>query len=163
MKLASGAATTQAQSVGASVQANADAVASLQGTVTDQQRKWWSFQPLQPVDAPKVTDKRYAHWAKTPIDNFILANLVKSGLTPAPQADRRALIRRATYDLTGLPPTEEEVEAFEHDRSANAWEKVIDRFEDVLSARLATARLRILGGIVLEPFDEPPRDKVGHP
>ena len=97
------------------------------GTITDQQRKWWSFQPLQPVDAPKVTDKRYAHWAKTPIDNFILANLVKNGLTPAPQADRRALIRRATYDLTGLPPTEEEVEAFEHDRSANAWEKVIDR------------------------------------
>lgn len=100
------------------------------GIITDQQRKWWSFQPLQPVDAPKVTDQHYAHWTKTPIDNFILVNLEKNGLTPAPQADRRTLIRRATYDLTGLPPTEEEVEAFEHDRSPNAWEKVIDRLLD---------------------------------
>ena len=97
------------------------------GIITDQQRKFWPFLPLKPVDTPPVTDRHYAHWVKTPIDNFILANLQKNGLAPAPQADRRALIRRATYNLTGLPPTQEEVEVFEHDRSPNAWEKVIDR------------------------------------
>ena len=74
-----------------------------------------------------MADKRYDHWAKTPIDKFILAGLHSAGLSPATQADRRTLIRRATYDLTGLPPTEQEVEAFENDHSANAWEKVVDR------------------------------------
>lgn len=97
------------------------------GIITDQQRKFWSFLPLKTVEPPPVADKRYDHWAKTPIDKFILAGLHSAGLSPATQADRRTLIRRATYDLTGLPPTEQEVEAFENDRSANAWEKVVDR------------------------------------
>lgn len=97
------------------------------GVITEQQRKFWSFVPLKDEPVPPITDHKYKHWAKTPIDNFILANLVKNGLTPAPEADRRTLIRRATYDLTGLPPTEAEVEAFEHDHSANAWAKVVDR------------------------------------
>jgi mono/diheme cytochrome c family protein len=97
------------------------------GIITDQQRKFWSFLPLAPVNAPAIEDKHEAHWAKTPIDRFIRAGLHSAGLSPAPQADRRTLIRRATYDLTGLPPTEEEVEAFLHDRASNAWEKVVDR------------------------------------
>jgi mono/diheme cytochrome c family protein len=97
------------------------------GIITDQQRKFWSFLPLKPVDPPPVTDKRDEHWAKTPIDKFVLAVLHSASLTPAPQADRRTLIRRATYDLTGLPPTQQEVEAFENDSSPNAWEKVVDR------------------------------------
>ena len=97
------------------------------GVITEAQRKYWSFLPLKDEPVPPVTDHQYRHWVKTPIDNFVLANLLKNGLTPAAPADRRTLIRRATYDLTGLPPTEAEVEAFEHDRSSNAWEKVVDR------------------------------------
>jgi hypothetical protein len=97
------------------------------GKITEQQREFWSFQPLKTVPVPAIEDKAYEHWAKTPIDHFILAGLHKAGLTPAEQADRRTLIRRATYDLTGLPPTDDEVEAFVNDKSPNAWEKVVDR------------------------------------
>ena len=97
------------------------------GTITDKQRNFWSFQPLKTVTPPPIEEKRFDHWAKTPIDHFILAGLHEAGLTPAAQADRRTLIRRATYDMTGLPPTEEEVEAFVRDKSSNAWEKVVDR------------------------------------
>ncbi|HUB53132.1 MAG TPA: PSD1 and planctomycete cytochrome C domain-containing protein [Terracidiphilus sp.] len=97
------------------------------GVITDKQREFWSFQPLKNPAIPAIVDKRYEHWARTPIDRFILANLHSAGLNPAEQADRRTLIRRATYDLTGLPPTEQDVEAFVNDRSPNAWEKVVDR------------------------------------
>lgn len=97
------------------------------GAITEKQRAFWSFQPLKTVKPPAIQDGAYVHWAKTPIDHFILAGMHQAGLTPAQPADRRTLIRRATYDLIGLPPTEQEVEAFEHDKSANAWEKVVDR------------------------------------
>jgi mono/diheme cytochrome c family protein len=97
------------------------------GVITEKQREFWSFQPLKTPPIPAIEDKRYEHWARTPIDHFILANLHSAGLTPAKQADRRTLIRRATYDMTGLPPTEQEVEAFVNDHSPNAWEKVVDR------------------------------------
>src|SRR5687767_12997040 len=70
---------------------------------------------------PAVPDNR------NPIDHFIRAKLEKVGLTLAPAASREQLIRRATFDLTGLPPTPEEIAAFVEDTSANAWEKVIDR------------------------------------
>ena len=73
---------------------------------------------------PAVKDAR---WAKTPIDRFILAKLEAQGIPPAPAADRRTLIRRATFDLTGLPPTPEEIDAFEKDKSSSAYEKVVDR------------------------------------
>jgi mono/diheme cytochrome c family protein len=97
------------------------------GTITEKQRAFWSFQPLKTVAPPPIADSRYTHWARTPIDRFILDGLHSAGLNPAPEADRRTLIRRATYDLTGLPPTSEEVVAFVNDKSANAWEKVVDR------------------------------------
>ncbi len=97
------------------------------GAVTEKQREFWSFQPLKTVPPPHIEDARLAHWARTPIDRFILAGLHSAGLTPAPQADRHALIRRVTYDLTGLPPTQQEVDAFLNDKSSNAWEKVVDR------------------------------------
>jgi mono/diheme cytochrome c family protein len=97
------------------------------GVITEKQREFWSFQPLKTVTPPAIEDAHYEHWAQTPIDRFILAGLHKAGLEPAASADRTTLIRRATYDLTGLPPTNDEVQAFVSDKSPHAWEKVVDR------------------------------------
>jgi hypothetical protein len=93
-------------------------------TITDAQRQLWSIQPLKKVQPPTVKN---AAWPVTDIDRFILARLEKDGIEPAAVAGRRVLLRRVSYDLTGLPPTEEEVKAFENDKSPNAWEKVVDR------------------------------------
>jgi cytochrome c553 len=90
----------------------------------DEARKFWSFQPLKDHQPPKVKN---VAWVKSPIDRFILAKLEEKGLRPVADADKRALIRRATFDLTGLPPTPDEVEAFLKDASPNAFEKVVDR------------------------------------
>ncbi len=87
-------------------------------------RKFWSFQPLTVSPAPAVQN---AAWAKSDIDRYILAKLEAKGLSPAPEADRRAWIRRITFDLTGLPPTPQEVRNFLADNSADAHEKVVDR------------------------------------
>ncbi len=92
--------------------------------ITAEQRAFWSFQPVRLTPPPAVRDARWSH---TEIDRFLEAQLESRGLHAAPPADRRTLIRRATYDLTGLPPTDEEVEAFERDRSPNAFAKVVDR------------------------------------
>ena len=87
-------------------------------------KEWWAWQPLTKPTVPEVKDKT---WAQTPVDNFILAKLDTKGLTPNPIADKRTLIRRATFDLIGLPPTPEEVEAFIKDESPDAFAKVVDR------------------------------------
>jgi len=92
--------------------------------ITAEHRAFWSFQPLRQPAVPTVTA---AAWATTDIDRFILARLEKAGLTPVKAADRLTLIRRATLDLTGLPPTFEEIQAFEQDGSADAFAKVVDR------------------------------------
>ena len=92
--------------------------------LTPEQKAFWSFRPVQKQTPPVV---RNAQWVRSPIDRFILARIEKEGLKPAHTADRRTLLRRATYDLTGLPPTPEETKIFMEDRSAGAWEKVIDR------------------------------------
>lgn len=85
----------------------------------------WSFvKPAKPA-LPEVSKK---DWAVNPIDRFILDGLDKAGLTPAPEADRRALARRVAFDLTGLPPTPEELEAFVADQDPKAYEKLIDRY-----------------------------------
>jgi hypothetical protein len=84
----------------------------------------WAFIAPKMPPVPATKD---VHWARNPIDNFILARLEKEGLTPSPEADKRTLIRRVSYDLTGLPPTPKEVEAFVADNSPNAYEKVVDR------------------------------------
>jgi hypothetical protein len=89
-----------------------------------EKRKFWSFQPVRDPAIPSVKDKA---WARTPIDSFILAKLEEKGLRPVPDADKRALIRRATFDLTGLPPTPDDIEAFLKDSSPRAFEKVVDR------------------------------------
>ncbi|MBI3667970.1 MAG: PSD1 domain-containing protein [Acidobacteria bacterium] len=92
--------------------------------ITPSQRAFWSFQPARKPDPPKVKDKS---WPKASIDHFILAKLEERGLKPVKPADKRTLIRRATYDLIGLPPTPEEVDAFLQDSSPQAFAKVVDR------------------------------------
>jgi hypothetical protein len=84
----------------------------------------WAFQPVRDPVPPSVVD---AGWCRTPLDRFVLAALERRGRKPAPEADRRTWIRRVTLDLTGLAPTTEEIQAFEQDLSAEAFERVIDR------------------------------------
>jgi len=84
----------------------------------------WSFVPPQRPEPPQVGDPS---WVRNPIDAFILARLEQEGLRPSPEADRATLIRRLSLDLTGLPPTPEEVDAFEQDPSPDAYEKLVDR------------------------------------
>lgn len=93
-------------------------------TVSDEDRKFWSFQPLAHAPIPQVKN---AAWCRTAIDHFIVARLEEKGLTANPPIERRKLIRRAYFDLTGLPPTPDEVEAFVNDSAADAYEKLIDR------------------------------------
>jgi hypothetical protein len=87
-------------------------------------RQHWAFKP--PVDPPLPAVKDTA-WPQSPIDFFILADLEKHGLHPAPPADKRTLLRRATFDLTGLPPTREEMNDFLADKSPEAFARVVDR------------------------------------
>ncbi|PYV86551.1 MAG: hypothetical protein DMG05_19415 [Acidobacteria bacterium] len=92
--------------------------------ISREQRAYWAFQPIRKPALPKVEDNS---WVVSPIDRFILSKLESQGLKPARAADKRTLIRRATFDLIGLPPTPEEVEAFLRDTSPHAFAKVVDR------------------------------------
>ena len=87
-------------------------------------RQHWSFLPIAPQPVPAVADPG---WCKTPVDAFVLAKLEANGMRPNPAADRRTLIRRVTFDLTGLPPTEDEVRDFLSDGSPDAYARVVDR------------------------------------
>lgn len=87
-------------------------------------QKHWAWQPIKRTVPLTIKDKA---WAKNPVDAFVRAKLDANGLKPAPFADRRTLIRRVTFDLTGLPPTPDEIHAFLNDTSPNAWEKVVNR------------------------------------
>ena len=87
-------------------------------------REWWSLRPLQSPPPPVVKD---AAWPASDIDRFVLARMEEAGLKPARDADKRVLIRRASFDLTGLPPSPQDVSAFIADNSKNAFAKVIDR------------------------------------
>jgi hypothetical protein len=92
--------------------------------VSDQDRQFWAFQSPRPVQVPAVQHKNRV---RNPIDAFILKKLEAQALTLSPEADRLTLIRRACFDLTGLPPTPEEVRAFASNRDPQAYEKLIDR------------------------------------
>ncbi|MEO8369637.1 MAG: PSD1 and planctomycete cytochrome C domain-containing protein [Candidatus Solibacter sp.] len=92
--------------------------------ITSQQRAFWSFQKVRKPAVPVV---KSAARVQSPIDNFVFAKLEAQGLKPARPADKRILIRRATFDLTGLPPTAEEVDGFLADGSPGAFAKVVDR------------------------------------
>ena len=87
-------------------------------------RKFWSFQPVVQQPLPQIKN---GNWPQSRIDAFVLAEMEQRGLAPSPPADRRTLIRRATFDLIGLPPTPNEVAAFVQDPSDDAYARLIDR------------------------------------
>ncbi len=92
--------------------------------ISNEQRHFWSFQPVHAQSPPAVNDLA---WSRTPIDHFILARLESRGLHPNPAADKRTLLRRATFDLIGLPPTPVEIDAFLADDCPDAFARVIER------------------------------------
>jgi mono/diheme cytochrome c family protein len=92
--------------------------------VSDEKREFWAFQPPRPTDPPEVKDTSRV---RNPIDAFLQAKLEAKGLSLSPEADRRTLLRRAYFDLIGLPPAPADVEAFLADKSPDAYEKLIDR------------------------------------
>ncbi|MDB5389360.1 MAG: hypothetical protein JWM11_5006 [Planctomycetaceae bacterium] len=98
--------------------------ASDERPITEQDRQHWSFRPLATVTPPSV---KRIDWPRTALDPFILAKLEAAGLTPALPAEKIELLRRVTFNLTGLPPSPEEVQAFLMDQSELAYEKVVDR------------------------------------
>ncbi|MGE0536832.1 MAG: DUF1553 domain-containing protein [Pirellulales bacterium] len=101
-----------------------EAVAKIGGMTPDEARGWWAFQPVRPIEPPAVENSA---WPRGEIDCFVLARLEEQQLAPAAAADRRTLLRRATFDLTGLAPTPAEVEAFVSDSAPDAFERVVDR------------------------------------
>lgn len=90
----------------------------------DEAKKYWAFQPIAKPAVPAVENK---DWSQNPIDAFQFSLLTQQGLTPVAPADKQTLIRRATFDLIGLPPTPEEIQNFVADNSPDAFEKVVDR------------------------------------
>lgn len=91
---------------------------------TEIEKAFWAFQPMQSPAVPRVNNQA---WVKSPVDAFILHKLEEKNLTPAPPADKLTLLRRATFDLTGLPPTETEISDFLADHSPDAFSKVVER------------------------------------
>lgn len=98
--------------------------AAAPGAIAGARQTHWAFQPIGSPDPPEVHN---AAWLRTPVDAFVMAQLESQGLEPSPRADKRTLIRRVTYDLTGLPPTPDEVSAFVHDDDPEAYAKVVER------------------------------------
>ena len=92
--------------------------------ITEEEREFWSFQPVRRLSPPQV---KHHELVRSPIDAFLLEKLEAQRLTFAPAADKRTMLRRVTYDLTGLPPTPEEVAGFLADNSNDAYEKLVDR------------------------------------
>ncbi len=95
--------------------------------ITDEDRSWWSYQP---VIVPEIPQLDTSLKTGNPIDAFVREKLLQNGLSPSTAASKRELIRRATFDLTGLPPTPEEVAAFVSDTNPNAYPQLIDRLLD---------------------------------
>src|SRR2546430_3915155 len=104
--------------------ANASAAAPDNFSFIPQERNHWAFQNITRPGPPKIDQP---DWVRNPIDAFVVAELKTKGLKPAPLADKVTLIRRATFDLIGLPPTPEDVDAFLADDSTKAFDKVVDR------------------------------------
>jgi cytochrome c553 len=96
----------------------------VRGKITEEDRKWWAFQPLVKVTVPTIDDRE---WSKKEIDHFIFHALQRNGLRPSAEAPRIALARRIYFDLWGLPPTPQEMDAFVSDKSPDAYEKLVDK------------------------------------
>ena len=97
------------------------------GTPIEEGRKWWAFQPLKQYPSPRISDP---DWTARKVDRFVLAKLDENNLKPSPAADPRTLVRRAYFDLIGLPPTYEQVEAFAADPSREAYAALVDTLLD---------------------------------
>src|SRR5262249_2931287 len=97
-----------------------------EGAIAEKRPGWdhWAFQPPKRSELPTV---KQSAWVRNPIDNFILARLERENVKPSPEADRQTLLRRLSLDLTGLPPTPEEIQSFLADPSPTAYEKTVDR------------------------------------
>jgi len=93
-------------------------------TTASLKSKHWSFQPIRRPKPPAVKN---AQWIRNPIDAFVLARLEKEGLAPSPEADRRTLLRRVSFDLRGVPPSPAEIEKFLNDKLPGAYERMVDR------------------------------------
>jgi hypothetical protein len=110
-------------------------IAKQKGTVSEEDRKWWAFQPLKEVAPPEIkaasidaAERRARSEAPYhPIDQFVATKAAEKGLSISPAAERRVLIRRLYLDLLGLPPTPEEIERFLNDKSADAWDRLVER------------------------------------
>ncbi len=107
--------------------------------ITEADKQYWAFQPIKDPGVPNFKSQisnlkseiaNGPYLIRNPIDNFIAARLAADGFTPAPEADRRTLIRRLTFDLTGLPPTPIEIAEFENDTRDDAYERLVDRLLD---------------------------------
>ena len=106
----------------------ATVAAKQKGIVSDEDRKWWAFQPLKNVTPPEGGARRSARAASDhPIDKFIAAKAAEKNLQISAPTDRRVLIRRLYLDLLGLPPSPEEIDAFVNDKSNDAWDRLIER------------------------------------
>ena len=92
----------------------------------------WAYQAVRKPEVPAASDPKLV---RNPIDAFIQARLAEAGLEPSPEAGKRTLLRRVTFDLTGLPPTPEEMDAFLSDQSADAYEKVVDKLDGYPAVR----------------------------
>jgi hypothetical protein len=107
------------------------AVRKTRGVITEEDRQWWAFLPISKVvgtlRVPFNADGTRSVPATNPIDAFVAAKLAENGLSPAPEADRRTLIRRLTFDLIGLPPTPEDLDEFLADGAPDAYERLVDR------------------------------------
>ena len=95
--------------------------------VTEEDRQWWSFQPIAKPQPPTIQND---NWSRNEIDRFLLAKLKSEGLSPAPPAARRQLIRRLYFDLTGLPPSPADIATFLADKSTNAYSNLVERLLD---------------------------------
>jgi hypothetical protein len=96
-------------------------------TATAEEDTWWSLKPLAKALPPRAAPTGFESWAQNPIDRFILAKLRDKSLHPSPAADKRTWLRRVTYDLIGLPPTGNEIDAFLADQLPGSYERVVDR------------------------------------
>ena len=107
--------------------AAAPAFASAAEALDGSAPRHWSLRPVSRPAVPHFDDPAQRAWVRTPVDAFVLQRLLQAGLRPAPEADRTTLIRRLSFDLTGLPPNPEEVAAFVNDPAPDAYERLVDR------------------------------------